>query len=320
VTVFGQVRFLYGVYVFLVAATVAIVDRIPIEGAGESAGAIIGSIAHRLSGRKRRVSEKRVARAFDGAMTAEQIRAVVRDGFRNFWRDQFATSYRDGAGDCGVVGLHHVREALARGRGVILWESSEFGRRLAAKRILRSVGLVLHQVHSDDHLGDLKPHTGNTSSYQRLKDFFDRQELRFVAEIVRLPRKDLIAGRRRVLRCLRDNGILIMANSGNYGQGIVSVPFLGHERAFAGGFLTLARATGAPLLPVFCVKLPAGGLQVTIEAPIRWDETLDKDRAVESVAKQYAALLESYVRRHPGEYRTWHRLSQSSSTRARRAE
>ena len=307
----------YDLYVALVAATMAVVRRCPIEGVDEAAGAVIGAVAHRLSSRKRLASEQRVEKAFAGTMPDQQKRTIVKDSFRHFWQDQLADSRRHGAGDQRVIGLDRVTDALGRGRGVILWESSQFGRRMTAKRILHNAGLALHQVHSSDHIGELE--TGPCDSALRrkvLQRFFDKQELRFVASIVRLSRCDAVAGSRTLLRLLRDNEILCMGNDGAYGQKILSVPFLGHARRFATGFVTLAHMSGATMLPMFCVEAPAGGSHVIIEEPISWDKTLDRDQAVKSVAERYTALLEFYVRRYPGEYRTWHHLRPDPPTPA----
>jgi lauroyl/myristoyl acyltransferase len=300
----------YDLYVLLVALTIVLVERCPVDGTGRLAGAVIGSIAHRLSRHKRRLSEERVAAVFADTATSERTRAIVEEAFRRFWQDQFPSSRGDARYDRGVVGIEHLNEALARGRGAILWEAAPFGRRMAAKRILRDEGLAIHQVHSDNHLSDLEVGPDLSLVQQRFfQAFFDRQELRFVAELLRLPRDNAVAGRRTLLRRLRDNGILCMGNDGSYGRNVLSVPFLGHARGFASGFVTLTRASGAPILPIFCVETSAGCLQVVIEEALRLDETLERDGAARSMATQYVTLLESYVLRYPGEYRAWHKLT-----------
>jgi len=45
-----------------------------------------------------------------------------------------------------IRGLDHLQRAMDNGKGAILWESSHFGRRLLAKRILRHKGFVVDQV------------------------------------------------------------------------------------------------------------------------------------------------------------------------------
>ena len=69
------------------------------------------------------------------------------------------------------------------------------------------------------------------------------------------------------------------------------------------GAPTLAVVKNAPLLPVFTVPRADGGFDVIIEPPLpaSWDGTL-RERS-EHLARSYAALLESYVRRNPTVWR-----------------
>jgi len=98
-----------------------------------------------------------------------------------------------------------------------------------------------------------------------------------------------------------------MANDGVYGQKFVSIPFLGHARRVATGLVTLARAAGAAVLPMFCVEAERGERRVIVEPPLRSSAT-NRDDAAYDIAAQYVALLESYVRRYPSQYRTWDSL------------
>jgi predicted LPLAT superfamily acyltransferase len=43
-----------------------------------------------------------------------------------------------------------------------------------------------------------------------------------------------------------------------------------------------------------------------IEAAIRVDATAEREAALQQALGQYAALLETYVRRRPDLYRNWH--------------
>ena len=81
------------------------------------------------------------------------------------------------------------------------------------------------------------------------------------------------------------------------------LPFLGEERHFVTGAMSLAKHSGAPLLPLFCWRDDDGQLTLVIEPPI------DVERgalAAEAGAAAYVRLLETYVRRYPSEYYGWH--------------
>jgi KDO2-lipid IV(A) lauroyltransferase len=297
-------------YVLAVIAVMMLVVPWPFELPRRWAAISIGSIAYRLSRRKRQRSEEGVEDVFRGVVTTRQRRAIVKGAFRQYWQEPFVSPCSSGRSKDVVVGLSHVHKALAQGRGVILWESSEFGGRMAAKRILHDAGFRICQVHASTHLGGFST-LGLSASLLRQKviePFFDRHELRFVAEIISLPRLENVTGRRTLLQRLRENRIVCMANDGKYGQKFVSVPFFDRTRRVATGVTTLASASGATILPMFCVEESDGARRVVIEPPIRSEQAADRDRAAHDVAAQYVKYLESYMRRYPAQYRTWYLL------------
>jgi lauroyl/myristoyl acyltransferase len=294
-------------YLLLVIAVMMLVTPWRSETLSKFAGETIASIAYRLSRGKRLRCAQGVERVFRDELTPAEKEAAIEGSFRQFWREPFVPPQSRGRARGAVTGLSHVHEALAAGRGVILWESSQFGARTMSKRILRDAGLRICQVHASNHLGGFGNH-GRPQSRVRQKvieRFFDRHELRFVDDIVTLSLDENIAGRKVLFRRLQENRVVCMANDGRYGQKFVSVPFFGRARPVATGIMTLSRATGAPLLPMFCVEEPADEWRAIIEPPLSTSHAGDRDRATYDVAAQYVALLESYMRRYPTQYRTW---------------
>jgi lauroyl/myristoyl acyltransferase len=73
--------------------------------------------------------------------------------------------------------------------------------------------------------------------------------------------------------------------------------------------VSLSRASGAPILPLFCVQEEEGIFVVSIERPISGDAGMDRDQAREICIDRYVALLESYVKKYPEQYFSWHALS-----------
>lgn len=275
------------------------------------AAAGIGSIAYRLSARKRRLSEERLAQAMPPALSASERRAIVKGSFREFWRETFSLvlsrSERQTLAAVEVQGLEHLRAALARGKGVILWESSHFGRRLMAKDILRDRGFAVYQVHAEGHIGGLRnDRDGRSVLRQRiLQPVFERHERRSVAGTIRIPWSDSLAFTRVIWRWLREGAVVCTASDGTRGEKFVSVPFLRHSQPFATGVVSLARTSGAAILPMFCFDDPPGRPRLVIEPPVLIESRPDRDRAVEDALARYACLLESYVRRYPTQYRSW---------------
>jgi lauroyl/myristoyl acyltransferase len=137
---------------------------------------------------------------------------------------------------------------------------------------------------------------GETELRARIvRPWLDRLERQFVAEIIYLPRDDSLAFTRRLVQVLQADQALCVSGEGQIGQKRVVLSFLGRERAFATGMVSLAKLTGAPILPLFCWRDETGETRVVVEPP------LDLNTGI----KAYAALLEAYVTRYPEQYRGW---------------
>jgi KDO2-lipid IV(A) lauroyltransferase len=83
----------------------------------------------------------------------------------------------------------------------------------------------------------------------------------------------------------------------------VLVPFMGTPAPFPLGPATLARATGAPLLPTFIIA-DADRTHCTfhVEAPIEVARTRDRDADVRAATAQVVAVYERYVRQYPEQW------------------
>jgi lauroyl/myristoyl acyltransferase len=287
--------------------------------AKERTAAAIGSIAYRLSVRKRRLTEEGLARAMPAARSTRERRAIVEASFREFWRETFSLtlspSERSALAAVEVCGMAHLRAALGHGRGAILWESGFFGKRLIAKHILKDHGVTVRQVHAETHVGGFGTARGDGSVLRHaLRRYIERQECRSVAGIIHISRSDSLAFTRVMQRWLREGAVVCTSSDGQFGRRFVVVPFLGHDQRFATGMVSLARTAGVPLLPMFCFDDPPGRVRLVIEPPMALEAGEGRDRATEEVLTRYARLLESYVRRYPGQYRGWHFLGEPART------
>jgi lauroyl/myristoyl acyltransferase len=281
-----------------VVAVVVTAGRLPSAGAREGVARALGWAAHLLSREKRRRVEQNVERIL-GDVPGR--RRVVRASFDDVWREMLAWTAPVSHEPARIVGRQHLERALADGRGAILWECSGFGRRLRAKQILHAAGFPVHQLHGVYHVGGLFSES-STRLHAALKRFFDDLERRFVAEVIYLPASESLAFTRGMHQRLQRNEILCVSADGREGQRLVPLRFLGRTTPFAPGMVSLAKLSGAPLLPIFCT----GSDSLVIEAAIRVDPTAERERAVQQALGQYAALLETYVRRRPELYRSWH--------------
>jgi lauroyl/myristoyl acyltransferase len=277
----------------------------------------VAFLAYRLSSRKRRLSEENLCRAFEGQVSKERRRAVVKGSFYQFWLDVFSMPYRPRAAEvrsADICGLEHLQNSLKRGNGAILWESSYFGRRNLAKHILYENGFAVDQVHASSHLGgfDVSGRRLSWALEQVIRPFFENCERSFVREIIYLGDPDSLAYTKVMISRLRNNGILCISAEGTRGHKFVSTALFGRGISCATGAVSLARITDTPILPLFCFA-DTMGTKLTILPALEVPRRLQRDKAAEYCIHQFVALLESRVRKYPEQYRKWDYSSASQS-------
>jgi predicted LPLAT superfamily acyltransferase len=82
--------------------------------------------------------------------------------------------------------------------------------------------------------------------------------------------------------------------------------------------VSLARMSGAPILPMFCIQERGCAACLTIEPPIEIQLKVSRERALENAFSQYIRLLESYIRKYPEQYRDWRSVDGSKYRAAKR--
>ena len=259
-----------------------------------------GFAAWRLSRHRRRSRERGLAQTVN--LTEAEVQQVVKECFYEFWRGVFSLSPARRAVE--LRGLEHVRKALERGKGIILWESNSFGKRLLAKHILHDNGVSVSQVHGQDHLEGFR----NSKSWiatRVIRPFFENRERPLVKEIIYLANSEFPFSR-TFLERLKQNAIICIAGDGKQGHKLIPAPFLGRNEFFSTGMVSLARLSGATLLPLFCMQETGEKTSLIIEGPIHIDPNIDRERCLEKSISQYASLLESYILRYPEQYVNWH--------------
>ena len=268
-------------------------------------------IAYRLSKIKRRQCEENLALAFGGDLAEARIQTIVKSCFRQIWQETFSIpSPRFRAvlpEKLDIHGLEHLRAAMNKGNGAILWESSYFGRRLMAKQILHQQGVDVYQVHDENHLGGFGHSRVPTSWIQEhlIRPFFENCELPFVADILYLSDRSSPAFTKKLAERLRQNEIICISADVRRGHKFISVPFLGHVEHFPTGMVSLAKLSGAALLPLFCVQECENTVRLIVGSPIAIDVNGDREHSLEKTILIFTRLLESYIKEYPEQYRNW---------------
>jgi lauroyl/myristoyl acyltransferase len=297
----------------LVIALLKVCRRFPIE-LRRLIVSTLALFASFVSWRKRRVFIRGLEAASIERLDATQERTIAKAAVYRFWRETFWMA--PNAAEVALTrsmplrGEEHLRAALGRGKGVILLESNCFGSRVLARRILQARGYALHQVHMVIHLGSgfvVAPADRNWAS-RMLGRFFETCEKDFLAEIIYLPPTDSMAFTRVMLDRLKRNSIICLAGDGRYGQRLIEVPFLGVPKLFSTGMISLARNSGAAVLPLFCLGDGYTRFEAVIEPPIDVESSAERDLSVTAAVVQFADVLARYATTYKEQYSAWPEL------------
>jgi KDO2-lipid IV(A) lauroyltransferase len=102
-------------------------------------------------------------------------------------------------------------------------------------------------------------------------------------------------------RVIREGGALgILADRAVTGIG-EQVEFFGHTALLPSAHVALALRTGAALMPAFAWR-ENGLLVARIEEPLALASTGDREADVRAGVRQFAAILERYIREHPEQW------------------
>lgn len=100
-----------------------------------------------------------------------------------------------------------------------------------------------------------------------------------------------------------DEVVLIQGDRVMPGQKGRRVRVLGGHMVLPTGPVRLAAATGAPIVPIFSIRLPSGQVRLFIEPPIRVSCAEEIDLAL----NQVGLVLEQYLKRYPEQWLMIHR-------------
>jgi KDO2-lipid IV(A) lauroyltransferase len=102
----------------------------------------------------------------------------------------------------------------------------------------------------------------------------------------------------------RDEVVMIQGDRCMPGQKGAKVPLLHGHLMVPTGPVKLALATGAPIIPVFALRTPAGGVRIVTEQPIHVEPS---DLSPHPALLRYVSLLEKHVRAHPDQWLLFHK-------------
>ncbi len=251
-------------------------------------GRLLGRAASRVLVRRRWVALKNLELCFP-KLSQEARAKLLRQHFESLGQGIFETAFtwwapdRRLAGLSETVGLEHLTAARALGKGVILlsahFTTLEIGCRLL---LLRQPFHPMYRRHENPLFEKIM-----RASRERLSE--------------NPIRKDDV---RQLMRSLRAGNTVWYAPDQAYrGKNAAPVPFFGVPAATNLSTSRLARASGAPVLPFFSLRLPDGRYRLIIQPPLA-DFPGDDP---ETDAARINLVIEQIVREAPEQYLWVHR-------------
>ena len=214
---------------------------------------------------------------------------------------QCLRDYRPRGWDAAVRlrGQEHIKAALGRGNGVILWISEFSFRNLPTKMAFHRAGIPVSHLSHPRH-----GFSGTRFGMTVLNRIQRAGEDRYLRERIMLSLDGPVGAMRAMQRRLRENGV-VSITVGAVARHPVTVPFLDGRILLATGAPDLAFRTKAALLPVFPVRDEAGLITAEITPPLDVPDSVPRVEAMDTVMKQFARVSETWVLEYPGQWMGW---------------
>jgi KDO2-lipid IV(A) lauroyltransferase len=263
-------------------------------------GSVVGFGFWAVDAGHRKLAVRQLRAAFPTRTEAE-CRKIARQTFSHFGRllvllIKFSTlTPAEIRARVEYDGDERVREALARGKGVLLF-SGHFGfwemQGMAHPLVLPPMHVLARPLDNPDlhrWLEDTRRRTGNGVIYRR-------------------------GAVRRVLRALEQNEcVAIMIDQHIQPADAVMVDFFNRPAATTTALAALALRTGAPVIPVFAVPVAGGKLRMIYDHPVE-PPAPDSEQPICEFTQRCTDVLEMYVRRHPHLWLWMHRRWRDTET------
>jgi lauroyl/myristoyl acyltransferase len=260
----------------------------------------------RLSGRagsRRDENTRRIARILSDRASPNLAARIAADigAHHHHARLQLLRCYRSPAWRPAItlVGREHIDAALTARTGAVLWNAPFVYNNLVTKMALHGAGFAVRHLSG-------RQHGLSTSRFgQRfLNPIWTDIEDRFLAERALMTTAESTGALRQLMRGVKANQLVSIA-MGPHGSRSYTAPFCSGHITLANGAPSLARRSGAALLPVFTVRTDDGSVVTTIEPPIHASMDVPTTEAEKEIVAHCVRVLESYVRRWPEQFDGW---------------
>jgi lauroyl/myristoyl acyltransferase len=232
---------------------------------------------------------------------SEDLRAAVHE-----MQMQDLRAWRPGIGQAGgwipkitLEGEEHLQQALAQGKGAILWVAPFVFNSGPTKIALHQRGYRVSHLSSPKH-----GYSETRFGVAYLNKVRCIPEDRYIAQRVIFDRYAPATAMRRLMRAVKAGEVVSIVAASTEGSDMIKGPIFGGRLPVAVGAPRLAGLTGAPLLPLFTVR-DGDGFRVAIEKPIHMIDHPGTDERCIAAAAEFLRRSDPWVRKFPEQWRAW---------------
>lgn len=266
----------------LVAKVVPLKAMLPV-------GSGLGSLGYWTVKRYRRVALRNLKIAYGEELDDAERRRIAIAVFRNFGKVAIEFPYIAAMPPEGIRAVtrlddedrNRIDQALAQGRGVIAFSAHLGNFELMARRFALEGYRFTVVVRNDQNAAFTRTING----------------LRMSGGYEVIGRGDAA---RPILKHLRSGGVVGVIPDQRSDDMIA--PFFGRPSGTVAGPAVLALRTGAPLLPMFCIRQPDNTHKLVVMDPIYARPTGDSDADVLAVMTQVNRIMEEVIRNYPSQW------------------
>lgn len=224
-----------------------------------------------------------------------ELKIIARDVFRNFAKylvDFFRFSKIDSEYIKRFIkleGLSNIEEALKHGKGVIIL-SAHIGNWELGGFVMGTLGYPISAVVL-------------THQNKNINEFFLRQR-----SLGKMKSIEFGASLRCCYNSLKNNELLALLGDRDFSKNGIPADFFGHTALLPKGPPVLSYRTGAAIVPSFMLRNPDDTYAFVFEKPILPDPLADEKSNVNELMKKYLSVVESYIRKYPGQWYVFREL------------
>ncbi len=252
-------------------------------------GRAVGMSMYHLHPRRKKIAYANIKSAFSEVKPPSEIKRILRQTYLNYGQNimENASSARIGGEYIKkyvtMDRKDRIDAAFKRGRGCIFL-TSHFGNWNIMMLKGSDIGYPMHALYRPTGL-------------EKIDELIVSHRESLGCTLIKRG-----MGMRRLIRVLREGGVLGMIGDQDVGKAGVFVDLLGRPASFATGTPKLVRETGASIVPSYIIRRDGPHHEIKIEEPFTVEKTDDERADIRRALERYASGLEKNIKAYPGHW------------------